>query len=77
MPWRLKCLTINILTHLPISQEIPTQDSNQMWRLITDQIHDVLKSIPEVTEVDVRLVWSPAWTIQKMSRYARIALGIK
>ena len=45
--------------------------------LITDQIHDVLKSIPEVTEVDVRLVWSPAWTIQKMSRYARIALGIK
>jgi len=25
----------------------------------------------------VRLVWSPAWTVQKMSRYARIALGIK
>ncbi|HFR3770983.1 TPA: metal-sulfur cluster assembly factor [Streptococcus suis] len=45
--------------------------------LITDQIHDVLKSVPEVTEVDVRLVWSPAWTVQKMSRYARIALGIK
>nr|DAZ06283.1 MAG TPA: hypothetical protein [Caudoviricetes sp.] len=42
MPWRLKCLTINILTHLPISQEIPTQDSNQMWRLITDQIHLLL-----------------------------------
>ncbi|MGT2911905.1 metal-sulfur cluster assembly factor [Streptococcus cameli] len=45
--------------------------------LITDQIHDVLGSIPEVTEVDVRLVWSPAWTVQKMSRYARIALGIR
>ncbi|MGT2800020.1 metal-sulfur cluster assembly factor [Streptococcus marmotae] len=45
--------------------------------LITDQIYDVLGTIPEVTEVDVRLVWSPAWTIQKMSRYARIALGIK
>ncbi|HEM3199878.1 TPA: metal-sulfur cluster assembly factor [Streptococcus suis 14A] len=45
--------------------------------LITDQIHDVLKDVPEVTEVDVRLVWSPAWTVQKMSRYARIALGIK
>ncbi|MFX3697425.1 metal-sulfur cluster assembly factor, partial [Streptococcus suis] len=26
---------------------------------------------------DVRLVWSPAWTVQKMSRYARISLGIK
>lgn len=45
--------------------------------LLTDQIHDVLKAIPEVTEVDVRLVWSPAWTVDKMSRYARIALGIR
>lgn len=48
-----------------------------MADLITDQIHDVLRAVPEVTEVDVRLVWSPAWTVQKMSRYARIALGIK
>jgi metal-sulfur cluster biosynthetic enzyme len=23
------------------------------------------------------LVWYPAWTVEKMSRYARIALGIK
>ncbi|MBY5034984.1 MULTISPECIES: metal-sulfur cluster assembly factor [Streptococcus] len=45
--------------------------------LITDQIHDVLQSVPEVKEVDVRLVWSPAWTVNKMSRYARIALGIR
>ncbi len=45
--------------------------------LITDQIHDVLTTVPEVKEIDVRLVWSPAWTVQKMSRYARIALGIK
>lgn len=45
--------------------------------LITDQIHDVLQSVPEVKEVAVRLVWSPAWTVNKMSRYARIALGIR
>jgi len=30
----------------------------------------------EVTSVDVKLVWYPAWTVEKMSRYARIALGI-
>lgn len=42
MPWRLKCLTINILTRLPISQELPTQDSNQMWQLITAQIRSLL-----------------------------------
>ncbi|MDU6563136.1 MAG: aromatic ring hydroxylase, partial [Streptococcus sp.] len=26
---------------------------------------------------EVKLVWTPAWTIEKMSRYARIALGIR
>lgn len=45
--------------------------------LLTDQIHDVMREVEEVSKVDVRLVWSPAWTVEKMSRYARIALGIK
>lgn len=45
--------------------------------LITDQIHDVMKSVPEVTKTEVKLVWSPAWSTDKLSRYARIALGIR
>lgn len=45
--------------------------------LLTDQIHDAMSDIPEVSKVEVRLVWYPAWTVDKMSRYARIALGIK
>ncbi|MGT2803250.1 metal-sulfur cluster assembly factor [Streptococcus henryi] len=45
--------------------------------LITDQIHDALKTIPEITKIDVRLVWEPVWSVKKMSRYARIALGIR
>lgn len=45
--------------------------------LLTDQIHDVLAEIPEITETKVNLVWYPAWTVDKMSRYARIALGIR
>ncbi|WNZ95305.1 metal-sulfur cluster assembly factor [Streptococcus iniae] len=45
--------------------------------LLTDQIYDVLKEIPEVTSSEVKLVWYPAWTVEKMSRYARIALGIR
>lgn len=45
--------------------------------MITDQIHDVMKSIPEVTKVDVKLVWYPAWTVDRLSRYARIALGVR
>ena len=45
--------------------------------LLTDQIHDAMTDVPEVSKVEVRLVWYPAWTVDKMSRYARIALGIK
>lgn len=45
--------------------------------LLTDQIHDSLATVKEVTEIKVELVWSPVWTVDKMSRYARIALGIR
>ena len=37
--------------------------------LLTDQIYDAM--------TEVKLVWTPAWTVEKMSRYARIALGIR
>ena len=45
--------------------------------LLTDQIYDAMTEVPEVTNTEVKLVWYPAWTVEKMSRYARIALGIK
>lgn len=45
--------------------------------VLTDQIHQALAEVPEVTKSDVKLVWYPAWTTDKMSRYARIALGIR
>ena len=45
--------------------------------LLTDQIYDAMSDVSEVTKTEVKLVWYPAWTVEKMSRYARIALGIK
>ncbi|OQO71300.1 aromatic ring hydroxylase [Enterococcus villorum] len=45
--------------------------------ILTDSIHDALKEVPEVSKAEVKLVWYPAWTTDKMSRYARIALGIR
>lgn len=44
--------------------------------VLTDSIHQALAKIPEIKEVKVKLVWYPAWDTSKMSRYARIALGI-
>lgn len=45
--------------------------------VITEDILNAMKSVPEVTETDVKLVWYPAWDTTRMSRYARIALGIR
>lgn len=45
--------------------------------VITEQIHEAVKDIDAITKVEVKLVWHPAWTTDRMSRYARIALGVK
>ncbi|WP_062105298.1 metal-sulfur cluster assembly factor [Bacillus niameyensis] len=44
--------------------------------VIVDQVNAALADIPEVKDVDVDIVWNPPWTKDKMSRYAKIALGI-
>ena len=46
-------------------------------RFQQDGYTEIDKEVPEVTKTEVKLVWTPAWTIEKMSRYARIALGIR
>ncbi|KMY49070.1 metal-sulfur cluster assembly factor [Peribacillus loiseleuriae] len=44
---------------------------------IVDNVKYVLEDIPEVKDSDVNIVWSPPWSRDRMSRYAKIALGIK
>ncbi|KGX87743.1 metal-sulfur cluster assembly factor [Pontibacillus litoralis] len=43
---------------------------------IEEDVKRVLADLPEVKETVVNIVWSPPWTKDKMSRYAKIALGI-
>ncbi|MEL3973081.1 metal-sulfur cluster assembly factor [Rossellomorea oryzaecorticis] len=43
---------------------------------IVEQVKAALSDIPEVKETEVDIVWNPPWTKDKMSRYAKIALGI-
>jgi metal-sulfur cluster biosynthetic enzyme len=44
---------------------------------IVDQVKRALMDIPEVNEVDVNIVFNPPWSRDMMSRYAKIALGIR
>ncbi|EAK9178763.1 metal-sulfur cluster assembly factor [Listeria monocytogenes] len=45
--------------------------------ILTEQIQMALSDIPEVKDTNVNLVWNPPWTKDRMSRYAKIALGIR
>ncbi|MGM0863892.1 MAG: metal-sulfur cluster assembly factor [Bacillota bacterium] len=44
---------------------------------IVDQVKTALSDIPEVKETEVDIVWNPPWSKDNMSRYAKIALGIR
>lgn len=43
---------------------------------IEQDVRYVLSDIPEIKEINVNIVWDPPWGKDKMSRYAKIALGI-
>lgn len=43
---------------------------------IESDVRRALSDIPQVKEIDVQIVWDPPWDKDKMSRYAKIALGI-
>jgi len=40
------------------------------------QVADAVASVQGVGEVEVRLVWEPAWTMERMSEEARLALDM-
>jgi metal-sulfur cluster biosynthetic enzyme len=44
---------------------------------IVDQVKRALADIPEIKDIDVNIVFNPPWTKDRMSRYAKIALGIQ
>jgi len=48
-----------------------------MAPMIIENIKMVFKDVPEVKRTVVNIVWNPPWSKDKMSRYAKIALGIR
>ncbi|USK34777.1 metal-sulfur cluster assembly factor [Bacillus sp. F19] len=44
---------------------------------IIDQVKTALREIPEIKETEVNIVWNPPWTKDRMSRIAKIALGVQ
>lgn len=44
--------------------------------VLSDLVEDALKPVQEIKKVTVQFIWSPAWSIERMSRYAKMALGV-
>lgn len=45
--------------------------------MINGAVTEVVKGVEGVKDVEVNIVWDPPWTKDRMSRYAKIALGIQ
>lgn len=43
---------------------------------LDDEIRRAVVTVPDIDQCEIKLVWEPAWDVSKMSRYARMALGI-
>jgi metal-sulfur cluster biosynthetic enzyme len=44
--------------------------------VIVQEVTSAMSAMPNLGDVDVKLVWSPAWSPEKMSEEARDELGI-
>lgn len=44
---------------------------------IVEQVNQAVADLPEVKDSHVNIVWNPPWSKDRMSRYAKIALGIR
>ena len=45
-------------------------------QIISDAKMRISANIEELNDIQIDVVWSPPWTKDKMSRYAKIALGV-
>lgn len=44
--------------------------------MLNDAIKKAAESVAGIEVCEIQLVWYPMWNVGKMSRYARVALGI-
>lgn len=62
--------------HVIINMTLTTMGC-PLTSVLETMIDDALKILPEVNTIEIVLQWEPAWTIDRMSRYAKMALGLK
>ena len=61
--------------NLPVKLTLTTMGC-PLTAVLEKMIINALMPLEEINQVCVELVWEPAWSVNNMSRYAKMALGI-
>ncbi|WP_416826726.1 metal-sulfur cluster assembly factor [Ectobacillus polymachus] len=62
--------------HVRITMTMTSIGCPLAGQIIADIKETLSLSLPSLQGIDVNIVWTPSWTKERMSRYAKIALGV-
>lgn len=71
----INAVDINSIGDVTINMTLTTMEC-PLISVLEEMIDEALKILPEVKTTKVELTWEPAWEIDRMSRYAKMALGL-
>ncbi|EEJ41682.1 metal-sulfur cluster assembly factor [Leuconostoc mesenteroides] len=71
----INAVDINSIGDVTINMKLTTMGC-PLISVLEEMIDEALKILPEVKTTKVELTWEPAWEIDRMSRYAKMALGL-
>lgn len=62
--------------HVKVTMTMTSMGCPLAGQIIAEVKETLLLQVPKLKEVDVDIVWTPAWSRDRMSRLAKFALGI-
>ncbi|MGX9817097.1 metal-sulfur cluster assembly factor [Leuconostoc mesenteroides] len=71
----INAVDINSIGDVTINMTLTTMGC-PLISVLEEMIDEALKILPEVKTTKVELTWEPAWEIDRMSRYEKMALGL-
>ncbi len=63
-------------SNLQVNMTMTSMGCPMAPQIMTDAHMKLSTNIKELRNIKIDIVWSPAWSKERMSRYAKIALGI-
>ena len=58
-----------------VEMTLPTSHDSHAAEIV-QRVQQAVRALPEVTQIEVRLVWDPPWTPYRMAGHLKAALGL-